>query len=130
MQVLIVFFIVVSVVIALDPPTFIAHLMGISWGALAGAFLAPFLYGLYWKGVTRAGVWAGFITGVGLTVANMFFGFIKSPINAGAMAMIAGLLIVPFISLITPKLKKSEIEDVFICYDEKVTITKKHSLED
>ena len=121
MQVLIVFFIVVSVVIAL---------MGISWGALAGAFLAPFLYGLYWKGVTRAGVWAGFITGVGLTVANMFFGFIKSPINAGAMAMIAGLLIVPFISLITPKLKKSEIEDVFICYDEKVTITKKHSLED
>ena len=23
--------------------------------------------------------------------ANMFFGFIKSPINAGAMAMIAGL---------------------------------------
>ena len=127
MQVLIVFFIVVSVVIALDPPTFIAQLMGISWGALAGAFLAPFLY---WKGVTRAGVWAGFITGVGLTVANMFFGFIKSPINAGAMAMIAGLLIVPFISLITPKLKKSEIEDVFICYDEKVTITKKHSLED
>ena len=122
MQVLIVFFIVVSVVIALDPPTFIAQLMGISWGA--------FLYGLYWKGVTRAGVWAGFITGVGLTVANMFFGFIKSPINAGAMAMIAGLLIVPFISLITPKLKKSEIEDVFICYDEKVTITKKHSLED
>ena len=47
MQVLIVFFIVVSVVIALDPPTFIAQLMGISWGALAGAFLAPFLYGLY-----------------------------------------------------------------------------------
>ena len=38
MQVLIVFFIVVSVVIALDPPTFIAQLMGISWGALAGAF--------------------------------------------------------------------------------------------
>lgn len=130
MQVLIVFFIVLSVAIALDPPTFIAQLMGISWGALAGAFLAPFLYGLYWKGVTRAGVWAGFITGVGLTVANMFFGFIKSPINAGAMAMIAGLLIVPLISLITPKLKKSEIEDVFICYDEKVTITKKHSLED
>ena len=56
MQALIVFFIVISVVIALDPPTFIAQLMGISWGALAGAFLAPFLYGLYWKGVTRAGV--------------------------------------------------------------------------
>ena len=54
MQILIVFFIVVSVLLALDPPTFIAQLMGISWGALAGAFLAPFLYGLYWKGVTKA----------------------------------------------------------------------------
>ena len=51
MQVLVVFFIVLSLVIALDPPTFIAQLMGISWGALAGAFLAPFMYGLYWKGV-------------------------------------------------------------------------------
>jgi len=54
MRIMLVFFIVISVVIALDPPTFIAQLMGISWGALAGAFLAPFMYGLYWKGVTRA----------------------------------------------------------------------------
>ena len=37
--------------------TFIAQLMGVSWGALAGAFLAPFLYGLYWKGVTKAACW-------------------------------------------------------------------------
>ena len=28
------------------------------WGALAGAFLAPFLYGLYWKRTTKAGCWA------------------------------------------------------------------------
>ena len=128
MQLLIVFFIVVSVVIALDPPTFIAQLMGISWGALAGAFLAPFLYGLYWKGVTRAGVWAGFIAGVGLTVSNMFIGFIESPINAGAAAMVAGLVVVPVVSLITPKLKKEKVDEIFVCYDEKVTISKKRSL--
>ncbi len=60
MQILIVFFIALSVAIAVDPPTFIAQLMGISWGALAGAFLAPFLYGLYWKRVTKAAVWASF----------------------------------------------------------------------
>ena len=128
MQLLIVFFIVVSVVIALDPPTFIAQLMGISWGALAGAFLAPFLYGLYWKGVTRAGVWAGFIAGVVLTVSNMFIGFIESPINAGAAAMVAGLVVVPVVSLITPKLKKEKVDEIFVCYDEKVTISKKRSL--
>lgn len=130
MQVLIVFFIAVSVLLALNPPTFIAQLMGISWGALAGAFLAPFLYGLYWKGVTRAGVWAGFLFGVGITVSNMFAGYIQSPINAGAAAMIAGLLVVPAVSLITPKLKKDKIAGIFACYEETVTITKKHSLQE
>ena len=129
MQVLIVFFIVLSVLIALDPPTFIAQLMGISWGALAGAFLAPFLYGLYWKGVTKAAVWASFATGVGITISNMFIGYIASPINAGAIAMIAGLIIVPIVSVLTPKMKKEEVDEIFACYDEKVTRTKKQSLE-
>ena len=130
MQILVVFFLVVSVVIALDPPTFIAQLMGISWGALAGAFLAPFVYGLYWKGVTRAGVWAGFISGVGITVANMFIGFIESPINAGAVAMAAGLVVVPVVSFITPNPDKEKIDEIFACYDEKVTISRKRSLQE
>lgn len=129
MQVLIVFFLAVSVIIALDPPTFIAQLMGISWGALAGAFLAPFLYGLYWKRVTKAAVWASFAVGVGLTVSNMFFGYIASPINAGAIAMVAGLIVVPVVSVITPKPDAKKMEELFSCYDEKVTITKKRSLE-
>ena len=129
MQVLIVFFIVVSVLIALDPPTFIAQLMSISWGALAGAFLAPFLYGLYWKGVTKLAVWASFATGVGITVVNMVSPFIASPINAGAVAMVAGLIVVPVVSLITPKMDKEKVEEMFVCYDETVVIKKKHSLE-
>ena len=70
MRAMVVVFIAISVVLALDPPTFIAQLMGISWGALAGAFLAPFLLALYWKGVTKASVWACFIWGVGITVLN------------------------------------------------------------
>lgn len=130
MQALIVFFLVVSVVIALDPPTFIAQLMGISWGALAGAFLAPFMYGLYWKGVTRAGVWAGFIAGVGLTVSNMFFKFISSSINAGAAAMVLSLIIVPAVSLVTPKQNREITDKIFACYDEKVVISKKRSLQE
>lgn len=129
MQILIVFFIALSVIIALDPPTFIAQLMGVSWGALAGAFLAPFLYGLYWKGVTKAAVWASFISGVGITVSNMYLKYIASPINAGAVAMIAGLIIVPVVSFVTPKLPKEKVEDLFSCYEEKVVITVKRSLE-
>lgn len=129
MQILVVFFIVLSLIIALDPPTFIAQLMGISWGALAGAFLAPFLYGLYWKGVTKAAVWASFAAGVGITVSNMFLHYIASPINAGAVAMLAGLVIVPVVSVVTPKMKKEKMDAFFECYEEKVTITKKRSLE-
>ncbi len=128
MRVLLVFFIVISVVIALNPPTFIAQLMGISWGALAGAFLAPFLYGLYWKGVTRSAVWASFATGVGITVANMFIKFIASPINAGAIAMIAGLIVVPVVSLITPKMKRETVENGFACYEKQVVVENKIAL--
>lgn len=130
-RVLIVFFIVISVVLALNPPTFIAQLMGISWGALAGAFLAPFLYGLYWKGVTKAGVWASFICGVGITVSNMFFKFIASPINAGAAAMIVGLIVTPVVSLISPKLDKKFLENTFKCYDETISnVSRKEYLKE
>lgn len=118
MRILIIFFIILSVVIALKPPTFIAQLMGISWGALAGSFLAPFIYGLYWKRTSRAAVWASFATGVGITVSNMFLKYIASPINAGALAMVAGLIVIPAVSLITPGMKGDKVKDIFSCYDE------------
>ena len=129
MRVFIAVFIIVSVVLALDPPTFIAQLMGISWGALAGAFLAPFMYGLYCKWVTKAAVWASFITGVAITVANMFFNFFENTIIAGAVAMIASLVVVPVVSLVTPKLKEVFVGDIFKCYDKQVVVSSKKSLE-
>ncbi|MCD8158747.1 MAG: sodium/solute symporter [Clostridiales bacterium] len=116
MRILVVFFIVISVVIALNPPDFIAQLMGISWGALAGAFLAPFMYGLYWKGVTKLSVWICFIYGIVLTVSNIYLKFIASPINAGAIAMIGGLILVPIASLVTPKFESAFTDKVFECY--------------
>lgn len=125
MRLLIVVFIVVSVVLALNPPTFIAQLMGISWGALAGAFIAPFMYGLFWKKVTKASVWVSFVFGVGITVLNMFVPIFKSPINCGAAAMLGGLILVPLVSLVTPKLSEELQNKIFSCYDEKVQVTKK-----
>ncbi|MGN0495768.1 MAG: sodium/solute symporter [Lachnospiraceae bacterium] len=130
MRVLVAGFIIVSVILALNPPTFIAQLMGISWGALAGAFLAPFMYGLYSKKITKASVWVSYIVGVGITVSNMFLKFIASPINAGAIAMVAGLIVVPIVSLITPKMKKEYVDEIFTCYDETVTVHKTKSLEE
>ena len=124
------FFVALSVIIAWNKTTFIAQLMGISWGALAGAFLAPFMYGLYWKKVTKASVWACFATGVGITVSNMFFSYLSSPIVAGALAMIAGLIVVPVVSLITPKMKKEKVDQIFSCYNRVVEVPKNMYLEE
>jgi len=119
MRVLIVFFIVISLMIALNPPTFIAQLMGISWGALAGAFLAPFMLGLYWKKVTTASVWACFIWGVGITLANMLAGNPFSPINCGAIAMVGGFLVVFVVSLFTKKMDDEKVARIWECYDKR-----------
>ena len=116
MRVLIMFFIAISLLIALNPPTFIAQLMGISWGALAGAFLAPFMLGLYWRGVTTASVWACFIWGVGLTVVNMLVGNPINPINCGAIAMVGGFPVVWIVSLLTKKLPAKTVDSIFECY--------------
>lgn len=116
MRLLIIFFIAISLFIALNPPTFIAQLMGISWGALAGAFLAPFMLGLYCKGVTTASVWACFVWGVGLTVGNMLLGNPVSPINCGAIAMTGGFVVVALFSLFTPKMNRQTVDQMFECY--------------
>ncbi len=120
MRVLIVFFIVISLMIALNPPTFIAQLMGISWGALAGAFLAPFMLGLYWRKATTASVWACFGWGVGLTVINMIAGNPINPINCGAIAMVGGFPVVLLVSLFTPKMPAAKVDRMFACYKKKV----------
>ena len=116
MRVLIIFFIALSLMIALNPPTFIAQLMGISWGALAGAFLAPFMLGLYSRRVTRFSVWACFAWGVGITVVNMLLGNPMNPIDCGAVAMLGGFAVVPIASLVSPRLPSAHVDGIFRCY--------------
>lgn len=139
MRILVVFFIVISAVIALfqynTKSNFIAQLMGVSWGALAGAFLAPFLYSLYWKKTSKAACWVCFIFGSGLMTANMllrpyFPAILQSPINCGAFAMLAGLIIVPIVSLITKKPDGKFIDGVFSCYLKKKEVMVTDSIGD
>ena len=139
MRALIVVFIAISVVIAIvqykSNVTFIAQLMGVSWGALAGAFLAPFLYGLYWKKTTAAGCVVSFVFSTVVMIANMvvrpsFPPLLQSPINAGAFCMIAGLVIVPVVSLFTKKPNQKLVEDAFASYRKKVTVYQKTALQD
>ena len=139
MRALIVVFIAVSVVLAIvqyrSSVTFIAQLMGVSWGALAGAFLAPFLYGLYWKRTTKAACWVSFLFSTVVMLANIFMRssfptLIQSPINAGAFCMLAGLLIVPVVSAFTSAPDKKLVDGAFSCYERKVTVRQSEALGD
>ena len=140
-RVFVVVFIAISAFIAIyqtqsqnESVKFIAQLMGVSWGALAGAFLAPFLYGLYWKKTTKLACWVSFIFGAGIMLLNLFFReafpvILQSPINCGAFAMLAGLIIVPVVSLVSPKPEKQFIDDAFACYEKRVPAAQKRSLD-
>ncbi len=142
-RILVVFFIIISSVLAIiqakSSVTFIAQLMGISWGALAGAFLAPFLYGLYWKRTSPASVWASFIVGVAVMCGCMFCTFtgktfispyFTSPINAGVLAMLLGLVVVPVVSFLSKEERKKEVDEMFSCYDSTVTVRASEALSD
>ena len=97
MRVLIMFFIAISLLIALNPP-------------------APFMLGLYWRGVTTVSVWACFIWGVGITVVNMLLGNPINPINCGAIAMVGGFPVVWIVSLLTKKMPQQTVDSIFGCY--------------
>ena len=139
MRIFIAVFIAISVFIAIIQYkanlSFIAQLMGISWGALAGAFLGPFLYGLYWKRTSKASVWICFIFSTVVMIANMivkplFPAILQSPINCGVFCMVAGLVIVPVVSLFTKAPEEAHIEQVFSCYDKKVVVSAKEAIGD
>ncbi len=144
MRIFIVFFIAVSAVIAIvqasSPVLFISQMMGVSWGALAGAFLAPFMYGLYMKKVPKIAVWINFFIGIGISLAsficnltgvkfdNAVLEYFKSPINAGMLAMLLGIVLTPIITLIHPAKDKDRIDGIFSCYNKKVTVSSKKSI--
>ncbi|MBQ9472772.1 MAG: sodium:solute symporter, partial [Ruminococcus sp.] len=146
MRIFIVFFIALSAIIAIiqasSPVMFISQMMGVSWGALAGAFLAPFMYGLYMKRVPKIAVWINYILGVGISLASFICNmagvkfsspvltYFQSPINAGMAAMIIGIIITPIIAVIAPSKDKERVEQIFSCYKKTHTVSSKHSIDE
>ncbi len=136
MRMFIVFFVLVSAVIAIlkdsvfKNSVFIAQMMGVSWGALAGAFLAPFLYGLYCKKVTKTAVAVNFVFGVGLELVQLLIGMkiitVSGPVlsfvftnslYSGVFAMVGGLILMPIVSAFTKKSLPENVEEKFSCYN-------------
>ncbi len=106
-------FIVFSYLIARYQFAFIVTLMSLSWGVVAGAFLAPYVYGLYWKRATHAGVLAGMISGIVLGVLLFFWwGQDRSPI-ASSVAMLVPFAVIPLVSLLTAPPSKKTLDKAF-----------------
>ncbi len=128
-------FLLISVIMAANKNAYITTLMSISWGALSGSFLAPFMLGLFSKKITPAAVWSCFIFAVGFTLVHtalFCMGWfpeiakaasslpipitITSPLNAGAFCMLFSLVICYVVSLFTKVKDEKKVQDAFSCY--------------
>ena len=136
----VVLFIAVSALIAIKQARsrslFIAQMMGVSWGALAGAFLAPFLYGLYSKRATKLSAAVCFLWGVGLETVQLLVSLgmlnvssckllafvFKNSIYSGVIAMVGGLILVPLVDLFARRFRPVRVEDMFSAYQEHRTV--------
>ena len=106
-------FIAISFLIARYEFAVIVTLMSVSWGAVAGTFLAPYVYGLYWKRATAAGAYAGMVTGLGLAVGLFFLmGRGNAPI-AASIAMLVPFAVVPLVSAFTRPPETGILETAF-----------------
>ena len=135
MRIFIAVFLLISVIMAANKNAYVTTLMSISWGALSGSFLAPFMLGLFSKKITPASVWACFGFAVIFTLGHtalFCMGWfpeiakaanslpipvtITSPLNAGAFCMLFSLVICYVVSLFTKVKDEKQVEKVFACY--------------
>ncbi|MEL7654576.1 MAG: sodium:solute symporter [Bacillota bacterium] len=121
MRVLCLVFIAFSFIFATANISFIVNLMSFSWGVVAGSFIGPFLWGLYSKNITKAGAWAGMLSGI-VVVGSLIIYFTStagfdiaksmSPIF-GVSAMATSCIVVPVVSLFTKKFSDEHNTNVF-----------------
>ena len=92
-------------------------MMSYSWGIISGSFLAPYAVSLYWKGINKAGAWAGMLGGfltAFVPVAISGFTTPYGPIYACA-AMVISLILCFVVSAVASKmgLKSGARNDAF-----------------
>ena len=118
-------FVALSFIFATQNIPIIVSIMSFSWGVVSGCFIGPYIWGLFSKKITKAGAYAGMISGlliVGIStlVITLNSGFsaaaAKSP-EMGVAAMAVSIVIVPLVSMFTKKPDKEAVDAIFSCYD-------------
>ena len=113
MRVLSAVFILASYLISRMQIGFIVTLMSLSWGVLSGAFMAPYILGIFSKRITKAGAYAGLFVGAGTAIIlTMTLGPNNSPL-AASIAMIVPFIVVPIVSMFTKKVDSEIITKAF-----------------
>jgi solute:Na+ symporter, SSS family len=97
MRVCSLFFVLLSVILALIKPSTIVAILAMSWGAIGSAFLGPFIWGLFWKKTTRLAAYASMFIGLGVCIGLTIAGF-GSP-EAGTIGMGVSLLVPPVVKV-------------------------------
>jgi SSS family solute:Na+ symporter len=106
-------FVIISYLVSRFQFGFIVMLMSLSWGAVSGAFAAPYIYGLYWKRVTKAGAYAGLLSGLALEIILFFaLGPANAPLSA-SFAIIAPFMVTPLVSLCTTAPDKALLDKAY-----------------
>lgn len=124
MRLLCLAFVILSLIVAFYGSNwpYLVALMSFSWGTISGAFLAPYIYGLFWKGITKIGAWAGLISGAGYSLGTFFWYVIdpgRAKLIAGissrvaVIAILIPMLVTPIVSWLTPKFSEAHLEKVF-----------------
>jgi Na+/proline symporter len=114
-------FVACSFVFATRNIPIIVSLMSFSWGLVSGCFIGPYVWGLFSRKITKAGAYAGVISGlltVGIStlVISLQAGFSAAAAKApemGVAAMAVSLIVVPVVSLFTKKYDQEHINKIF-----------------
>ena len=123
-------FVACSFIFATQNIPIIVSLMSFSWGVVSGCFIGPYIWGLFSKKITKAGAFAGILSGL-ITVGSATLaislqsGFsaaaAKSP-EMGVSAMAISMIIVPLVSAFTrnTEAETNRVNTIFECYQENV----------
>ncbi|MDR0475910.1 MAG: sodium/solute symporter [Treponema sp.] len=106
-------FIIISYFISQYRLSIIVYLMSLSWGVVSGSFAAPYILGLYSKRVTKAGAYAGLLSGLSVMIALFFILGPKNSPLAASIAIIVPFIVVLGVSIFTKPPEKAVIDKAF-----------------
>ncbi len=93
-----VFFILLSMGLALLKPAVIVTILVVSWGAIGSVFLGPFFWALFGKRVNRFGAFSSSILGLATCLLVFAIGGAKEVPMAGSLGMVVSFVVAPLLS--------------------------------